>query len=534
VERWRDDNAWQAAYFRALRGVVGDLVEQRDAMLGNDPTGPRAAAASALLWFAGVPGHSIPAISALPDPSRSDPEGVAAFAASRVAQAGFLAFDAGELGAARAWLEKAALETRERHATAFASLATAWAHLLAGADVDDEALARAGQEGAALRRPDLAIEAAATRALARASAGDLDQALAEARGASQSAASARLPQPTYFANIVLARIRRLRGRWYLATRILTSLLRSASTPWRRWLTWELTFAQGDAPHAEGPAADVAAALRAAKEGDRARYDAFVAAAEGGVRGHACLARDLAGLRSALEVSPSQARIHQELRDWRDGKIDAPPFGLLGLQAGHESMSPSYVLVRPGLPSVRVLGLGAALVAGTAHSVALEPTQRKQGRVDSLIAALALCGATGAQEDELFVRVYGFRYVPLLHRDVLTVALHRARARLLPHADIVAEAGRRILVCRDPLLVADPRCAPPIDERVLLEVAHQRNATAKGIADELGMPLRTAQASLKRLVDEGLCRMNRDGRGIEYGVEDTTFQDPTWSGLPRSG
>ena len=41
-----------------------------------------------------------------------------------------------------------------------------------------------------------------------------------------------------------------------------------------------------------------------------------------------------------------------------------------------------------------------------------------------------------------------------------------------------------------------------------------------------MPLRTVQATLRQLANEGVCRVERSGRNVEYVVEDTTFREPT--------
>jgi len=91
---------------------------------------------------------------------------------------------------------------------------------------------------------------------------------------------------------------------------------------------------------------------------------------------------------------------------------------------------------------------------------------------------------------------------------------------------VREDGRVALTPRVPLVVADPRCSRPLDERVLALLASNDGLSAKDAARELGLPLRTIQAALEELVSEGVCRSQRSGRSIEYRVDDTTFEVPT--------
>ena len=53
--------------------------------------------------------------------------------------------------------------------------------------------------------------------------------------------------------------------------------------------------------------------------------------------------------------------------------------------------------------------------------------------------------------------------------------------------------------------------------------------AKDAAKLLGIPVRTAQDGLRRLVDDGVCRAEKVGRRLEYHLEDTTFREPTQGG-----
>jgi hypothetical protein len=62
--------------------------------------------------------------------------------------------------------------------------------------------------------------------------------------------------------------------------------------------------------------------------------------------------------------------------------------------------------------------------------------------------------------------------------------------------------------------------------VLQLVARCGRMSAKDTSQQLGLPLRSAQAALEALVATGACTRERNGRAIEYRVDDTTFQEPT--------
>jgi DNA-binding transcriptional ArsR family regulator len=80
--------------------------------------------------------------------------------------------------------------------------------------------------------------------------------------------------------------------------------------------------------------------------------------------------------------------------------------------------------------------------------------------------------------------------------------------------------------REPLVAYDPRCSPPPEHSLLQLLAQAGHLTAKQAAEILGMPVRTAQHTLRKLAEDGACRAERDGRRMEYHLEDTTFMEPT--------
>jgi predicted transcriptional regulator len=91
---------------------------------------------------------------------------------------------------------------------------------------------------------------------------------------------------------------------------------------------------------------------------------------------------------------------------------------------------------------------------------------------------------------------------------------------------VREDERLRLEVTTPFALVDPRVASRADNAVLRAIAGDRAISAKEIAERTGLPLRTVQAELGRLVDEGVCRREKDGRNTEYLVEDTVVREPS--------
>ena len=159
------------------------------------------------------------------------------------------------------------------------------------------------------------------------------------------------------------------------------------------------------------------------------------------------------------------------------------------------------------------------------------SQRKDSRVDTLLAALALVGEGGVDEASLFARVYGFRYVVARHEGPFRVLVHRARQAIGDAAKLEWTEGQLRLRPSRVIAIADPRCANSIDDRVLRFCAGlPQAATAKEVAEATGVSLRAAQAALRRLTEEGLCLKERNWRSVAYRVEDTTFSEPTFTRL----
>lgn len=403
------------------------------------------------------------------------------------------------------------------------------------------AVQRAREVGQQASRAGLAaivVDATSVRALAALATGDFDEATASARRASRMARTEGLPQPEYLANLVLARVRRLTGRPHLATRILAGLSKVAPPSWASWIAWERMMAGGQIPSdpsvlGSAVVAGLAQLLDAAIQGDEETFEVRGKELQTLVAAWPLLRFDVELLRGATRLPVGDAVMAKELAEWRRGDREEPPFGVatLGVLSDDPSTERSVgrVVVRPGAAGSRVLWLGHPLYC--ADCAVLEPLQRQRSRTDSALAVLALAGPAGVDEEQLFARVYGFPYKPGVHRDVLHVLIHRARARASELGEIERDGAQLTLRLESGAVIPDPRCAPPVDDRVLQFIARAGRTSARKAAQQLGVPLRSVQAALKVLVDEGACDRERSGGHVEYKVEDTTFQEPTRVGGP---
>ncbi len=397
----------------------------------------------------------------------------------------------------------------------------------------DEALreaAAARAQAITAGSPAVVCDMASVRALATATLGDLVGATELARRASMMSRTEALREQETLANLVLARVRRLTGRPFLATRILGALARFSSPAWRPWLDWEHTMASGAltavASDDDDAAASLSRALDLARAGDRPGFEGALDRSLARARGLAGHVADLHAVRVALDPDADAGPRDGPLARFRAGLDHEVPFGLLGLTASPDQDEAAVlVLARPGRCGARLLGPGAPL-AEAAGALRLPQSQRRQGRTDTALAVLALAGPDGLPDDQLFRAAYGFAFSHNVHGGVLDVLLHRARAHLGDTGGITRSRGVLTLALARPLLLVDPRGAPHDDDRVLQLVARCGRMSAKDTSQQLGLPLRSAQAALEALVATGACTRERNGRAIEYRVDDTTFQEPT--------
>jgi len=504
--------------------------------VANDPLArARSALAAAERWLAGLADAWPPtpegARAFLDAPPAA--RGLAAELAARACMAAVLRIDAPAREAAAELARRLATDGEASAAEPWAELAQTWQALGSADALDDAALAELERRARERRLADLVIDAASLRALALAEHDALEPALANARRASRMARTERLPQTEYLAGLTLARLRRLGGRPYLATRIASALRRFAPRPWHAWIDWELVLASGRGASSSattGPAEHLQVLLEHASAGDRASFDAAASRAWAATEGFAPFRHDLRRVLVAVDPAQDPASAPPRLARWLDGLegFSSPPFGLARLEGRDEgarsASAVAMVLARPQAPGRRVLRVGRGLALQLTQGRCLDDPS--PGRPEAVLCALALAGPRGVEDGALFQSVYGFEYVPALHRGTFDVALHRARARLSELGEIERAEGRMRLHVWAAFVVVDPRSLAELDDRVLALVARSGAISAREAAQSLGIPLRTVQGSLRDLVDGGACLQQRAGRGVVYAVEDTTFQEPT--------
>ncbi len=410
-----------------------------------------------------------------------------------------------------------------------AELLQIWSALLAGEEgIDEGQLWGALQQARRREDSERVVELTALAALRHSSEGDFAEALRLGRLASRMARTEELPQPAVLANLVLARVRRLAGAPYLAARIAQSLRSFAPRSWRRWLDWELLVAAGDSQEqvfADGPEPRLLGALLSAcAAGDRPRFGELCD--EFGRHAAALIREDVRRLRGVLWPDMAAGYPDPALVRWKRGESDDIPYGLgsFSLTGTLPGGSVALVVSESG-GAYRLLDRAAPfLVARGAAMVGIGG--EGQLRALSALAAVALAGGDGLPEAQLFRRIYGFDFDPSLHRGAFNTVLHRARAVLGGAGALRREGGRVRLSHQGVLLIPDPRCSLGTRDRLLRLLATTPHLGARRISDRLGLPLRSVQAMLRELVDEGVCVSMRKGRAVVYVVQDTTFHEPT--------
>lgn len=378
----------------------------------------------------------------------------------------------------------------------------------------------------------------------------IQEATLVARRASRMARSETLIFEEYLANLVLARVRRHGGQPHLAARILTALAQVVPPAFWRWLEWERVLAGGTTKPDANPGNPgnpgehpLRSLFDAAERGDRAAFEQARAVAALWVTGWRSLSRELSVLIELVDPQQTPADTSAALPFCRGTRAEAP-MGLLGplhawqgpLSATTAARSPAVgplVITGPDSTARRVLSVGLGLT-DTSKSWVAPQARQSDHRPHAVIAALALSGHDGTPVEELFRTVYGFAFHPLKHDGVLRVVLHRAREELGQAGEIIREGTVLRLIPKQPLVVPDPRCQRPIEERVLLRLAERDGrATARELAQSLQIPLRTVQRALGTLQEDGACTTERVGRSVEYQLEDTTFYQPSLHRLKPS-
>lgn len=470
----------------------------------------------------------------------------AAFAARDLAWAAFLAFDWGDLATSIERLRRLVTDEGGEIDLAIAGALGALARGEAVAASFDGMLPRAARAGQAAA----VVEVQAIRAALALEAGDSPAGLELARRSSLMARAEGIPEAELLAGLLLARARRYNSQAHVAEKVVEVLAAAVTAPWRPWLAWEAVLSGGNTAAAvasRGPPRDLARLIEAARRGDRqqfrARHDELVARLGSGLFG-----REAADLAAALD--PRLEAGGTGVRAWRLGELDLVPPAVAGLalelDPEAEETAAAYVLLLPGDRGVRFLHLGLSLVVappadasesgpgdGSGHAAELAPdltrlrqSRRPAGRVETLLAVLALAGPEGLPESECFARAYGFGYVAEVHRGVFDVLLHRARAAIHGFASVDRTGGRVTLAPERALLLPDPRVCQRTTDRVLRLLARHGPASAKQAASELGVSLRAAQAALSDLAARHACIVERQGRHLCYAVEDTVLSKVT--------
>jgi len=402
--------------------------------------------------------------------------------------------------------------------------------------VDLEAL---GARAAGARLATAVVQVPALRALFAIEAGDHPAGLACARRASLMGRTEAIPAAEWLANLALARARRYNRQVHLAVRILEALDPPASPGWRTWLDWERLLAGALVPDGEavaaGPAAALWSLLCAARTGDRsgfARHAGALAASatiapfrrEAAVLVEALNPFDVPRLDLPIATGGRRDLGSEQLQAWRRGEASLPPALLHGLLLPDSPEPGACVVLWPDGRSARFLSAGLPLLGGGVSR--LPPSRRQNGRIETLLAILALAGPDGLDEATCFLRAYGFSYVPGVHRGVFDVLVHRARGAVEGLATLGRGPGRLTLTAARPLLLFDPRASRSTTDRVLRLLAEQGRASAREAATRLGLSLRAAQGALSELAGNHACIVERDGRSITYAVEDSVFSEPT--------
>ncbi len=494
-----------------------------------------------IIWLA-FPAHgTIPNLEDLRAIALEDESAVegAATCCESLAASKIIAWDASGLAEVAALHESLVATPSSRDLVAL-EITRSWRSLFNGT-YDTGSVERLFATASAEKDAALLVHAASVRALTVACSGDIERAIELSRRASMMGRSEGVPQAEYLAHLVLARVRRMGRQTHRSLRILQALEDLAPSPWHSWISWEKAFAAGDLPNAlassSRPVDAAVTHLKRMLEGALARDRATFARASSELLDatQSCAfahveSRELAIAMTDLPVPPDLAALAQ----WADGTTPLLPPALHGFrlrmneEASAESAAAHVVVRGPGarnLSTRRVLSWGTGLLE-EGENVTLPQSRRVEGRIETLVASLALAGEEGRREDDCFAQTYGFEYVAERHRSVFDVLLHRARAFVEEHATLVRENGLLRLVPVRSFLVPDPRCSERVTDRLLRILAQRGQTSARVVAGELGISLRSAQEALSELSKQGACETHREGRTITYVVEDTAFSEPT--------
>ncbi len=417
-------------------------------------------------------------------------------------------------------------------------LAQYWLALIEGRTISRAHFDETFGQAQAAEAAHLAIEVVATRGLMALAEGHLENATRDSRRATRMARSEGSPQAEYFANVILARVRRFGGHPHLSTRITTALLRVVPPEWEGWIRWEMVLSGHDAPSPkngeEPPSMRAASALdcvlEAAKEGGDFPTARSVLVEAAGACAFASKESD--ELLSALDIHRPRSQLDGPIYAWCAGTRDKAPAALVGIlrqpeaaEAHQLGSAVAFIVKKGALDARRIPAIALHLATGPEVVATLRSDTRKRARQDAALAVLMLAGVEGMDDETFFQRTFGFAYRKTAHRGNLDVLKHRLRTRVEALGGELVRINDRNIIRIGDVVVPDMRCAPSLGDRVLRLLAKEE-ASAKQLASRVGVSLRAAQGALRQLLEDGSCAMTQQGRRVTYRVEAPTFKEAT--------
>lgn len=533
-------NSFEATLRQALIHGNLDGAERTISTLERDRSSAARALALGLryaLFSAGKAGPpNLAEIEAIP---RNDEptSALLALICAAVQRVSFLTFD---LQSLEGWLQfQVGLSGLKNEGRLRLSLGKAWVQVMEGHYAEaTESLQEVRREAKAQKIASCLVDAEATLAFVLLSEGQIDQSVQIARRASRMAAAEELPYQELFAHLVLARVRRMAGAPFLASKILAALASIAPPPWHPWLSWESLLSGVTDPQRSVvpcPAQEASWALTQllihARNGNRGGFDKAFANTLTMLSGFAAMASDVTMLAACLDGSLTMDDAFPQVAEWSRGNSSEVPCGFHGIvRAGQETEATptvGFVWANPGRRARRILSAGIPL-ARSDGSVLIDREKRPRDRTHAALAALALLDEQKTDERQFFGELYGFEYDHAYHKHVLDMLVGRMRTMLGDSGKINRAKGELRLELDGPFLLWDPRCERPLGDWILSALAEGGPQTAKATAALLGVSLRAVQNVLKDLTSTGACVQTREGRSLLYKVEDTTFSEPTQS------
>lgn len=418
------------------------------------------------------------------------------------------------------------------------SLASAWLHFLQpSGEMLPTTSAEIVTSSRGLGLADCVIDAQTASAMSALTTLDVKEALSAARQASLMAGSEGLPHQELLAYLVLARVRRLCGTPHLAARILRSLESVAPAIMQGWLGCELLLAGAPFRNMSLPESRAFRALEAlahvmnsALRGLPREFQSAASEVLDATSGFDGLRAEVADLLVFLSPSIPLEWGSLDAQEWALGQNESLPHGLHavvnhGRTEGQFPPPVGYVLASPQGHGRRILSLGRSFTIAQ-NTPLLDREPRPRERTHTAISTLALAAQEPIDIERFFAKLYGFEYETLRHRPVFDTLLHRVRQRVGDSASLSLSRGQLTFVVSTEFLVWDPRCESTLTHRVLDILAASGTTTAREIAERVGVPLRTVQASLSDLVSSEACMAHRRGRAMEYVIEDTVFSEIT--------